>query len=108
MTFFALASDYDPLPDLMSSDIDAIGGEVSPLLGSYGYSLERKRAGGRVESTLYCPHAGKIHPQLASGAAFCPMSQLVLGAIRKRHKRSVLQRSRLDKDGSSFVINVQD
>ena len=108
LMFFAEASEYDPLADLPFRDVDMVGKELDSMLQKFGYSLSQSKSGSRLEYRLYCPHAAKIHPELESGAMFCPMSQLVLGAVRKRHKRSVLTKSGLHQDGSAFVIEVQD
>ena len=108
LMFFAMASEYDPLKGEGSADLEVVGGKLSSMLGKFGYSLQQRADGKKVEYRLYCPHAAKVHPQLGDGAIFCPMSQLVLGAVRKRHGRSVLAQSGLDGDGSSFLIEVQD
>ncbi|MDG6902911.1 MAG: hypothetical protein JRM80_13260 [Nitrososphaerota archaeon] len=108
LMFFAMASEYDPLPDLPYTDIDAVDKGLDSMLKTYGYSLTATKRGDKVEYRLRCPHAATIHPEMGSGATFCPMSQLALGAIRRRHKRSVLTESRLEKDGSSFMVEVQD
>ena len=57
---------------------------MSKVLESFGHSLREARSGGDVEHRLYCTHAAKMHPQLDDGAILWPMSQLVLGSLRKR------------------------
>ena len=105
LTFFSLSSDSVPWE----------GMEEKPTLESleatmkdYGYSLENTERGDRLRFRLYCPHASKIHPNLQPEASFCPMSQVVLGAVRKQYPFSTLVKGNLNTDGSSFEIQVKD
>jgi hypothetical protein len=106
MAFFSMASDYDPFGPLGGTEGDA--DRLADMLTAFGYKLEESSKGGTNEYRLWCPHADKVHPALGRGASFCPMSQLVLGAVRKKHRKSVVTESRLHADGSSFIIRVQD
>jgi hypothetical protein len=102
MVFFSAASDYEPFGKMSGEK------GLKSVLKSFGYSLEETDKEGTVEYRLWCPHAGKIHSALGTTATYCPMSQMVLGAVRKDHPRSVVTDSRLHPDGSSFTIKVQD
>jgi hypothetical protein len=105
MMFFCLASDSARSgKSTLPKDI----GSLKEAMATFGYKLTQK--GGRDQSTfrLHCPHAEKIHPRLGQKATFCPMSQVALAVVRGDHPRSVVQTSRLEKDGSYFEVKIQD
>ncbi|HEV2225797.1 MAG TPA: hypothetical protein VGR56_03220 [Nitrososphaerales archaeon] len=106
MTFFSLASDYEPFGPMSKDKMDT--DNLKTMLTSFGYSLKEEKKADSVEYRLWCPHAAKIHPELGEDASFCPMSQMVLGTVRKEHPKSIVTFSGLHDDGSSFTIKVQD
>ena len=106
MMFFSLASDYEPFGPKSGEKMDPKS--LSEMLTAFGYSLSETKKDGTIEYRLWCPHAEKVHPALGKTATFCPMAQMALGAVRSEHRKSVVTKSRLHPDGSSFTIRVQD
>ena len=105
LTFFALAADssaWEGLEDPTSVE------EMMKRLSDYGYSLHESKDKDLLKFRLHCPHASKVHPKMGAGATFCPMSQVVLGTVRKQHHRSVVLDSTLKDDGSYFEVKLQD
>ena len=109
MMFFTLAASPEVLESVGSrGDIDFLGGKLSKRLEGFGYDLEQVTEGDSVVYRLRCPYAAKIHPHLDDGSTYCPMSQMVLGLLRKQHKKTVLTDSKLRGDGATFTIRLQD
>jgi hypothetical protein len=105
MMFFSLASDSaESGSPMLPKDIKSL---QSTML-KFGYHIEESEKGDLSSFRLYCPHASKIHGYLGEKATFCPMSQAVLAVVRLEHPKSIVKKSRLEKDGSSFEIEVQD
>jgi hypothetical protein len=105
MTFFSLAADSAPsIPYRVGGDVEA----VKSMMKEAGYSIEERQRDGGTEYRLFCPHAAKIHPHLGTDATFCPMSQMILGVVRAKHPRSVVEYSNLKSDGSVFMVTQQD
>lgn len=106
LAVFALSADND-LP-AKQPDAQASVEELMRLMAEGGYSLKgEEEEGGSLKFELTCPHAAKIHPHLGMNASYCPMSQMVLSTVRMRYGNSVVTRSKLNRTGSTFTIQVQ-
>ena len=102
----ALAADQ-VLPAKQASPESSVD-KLREILDGAGYELSETRDGNVVEFSLSCPFADRIHPHLGEGATFCPMSQTVLSAIRKKYPNSLVVDNKLVKSGSSFSIKVEE
>jgi hypothetical protein len=106
LALFALAADKD-LPGQMPTPSSSVE-ELNVIMGECGYNLNVDLKGDKAEFSLSCPHADMIHPKLGKGASFCPMSQSVLSAMRKKYVKPVVTNTKLVRGGSQFTIKVQE
>jgi hypothetical protein len=105
LAFFSMAADMGPLSKAEGYEsVDAL----RSMLTEAGYDLTGSQHGDTVTFRLKCPHSDKIHPLMGEGASFCPMSQLVLAAIRAKYRQSVLIKSELERGGSTFTIEARE
>lgn len=102
---FTSSADLD-LPSKEATQAASVE-KLREILYGAGYELTETHKENVVEFRLICPFAERIHPRLNRGASYCPMSQAVLSAIRKKYTDSKVLDSELLKDGSRFVIKLE-
>jgi len=87
-----------------SKPIEAIRG----LIENYGYQVNEDHENDHSRWIIKCPFAQRVHPNLSPTDAICPMSLLILGAVRLQQQNSIMTESSLEPDGSEFMIKYKD
>ena len=91
-----------------------VGGSSNPvedirkIIEKYGYQIKESSEDDHASWTIKCPFAQKVHPNLTLSEAICPISLLILGAVRLQQQNSVMQERSLDPDGSQFEIKYKE
>ena len=82
--------------------------EIQKIIEKYGYQINETHHDEHSSWTIKCPFAQKVHPKLSLNDAICPISLLILGAIRLQQQNSTMQQHALDPEGSQFEIKYKD
>jgi len=82
--------------------------EIRNIIEKYGYQIKESSEDDHASWTIKCPFAQKVHPNLTLSEAICPISLLILGAVRLQQQNSVMQERSLDPDGSQFEIKYKE
>ena len=77
---------------------------VKDLMGKLGLELETVNVGDYVICKVSCPFASKIHPHLTTPNPVCPISILVLGAMRQTNKTQQITKTTFTETGSEFEV----
>lgn len=81
---------------------------IREIIEEYGYHINEVHEDDHSSWSIKCPFAQKVHPNLSSTDAICPMSLLILGAVRLQQQNSIMMERSLDPDGSQFMIKYKD
>jgi len=82
--------------------------EIRNIIEKYGYHIHEVHEDDHYSWSIKCPFAQRVHPKLSSTDAICPMSLLILGAVRLQQRNSTMLERSLDSDGSQFMIRYRD
>jgi len=82
--------------------------EIQNIIKKYGYQIKEAHEDDHSSWTIKCPFAEKVHPKLSLNDAICPISLLILGAVRLQQQNSIMLQHSLDPDGSQFEIKYKD
>ena len=82
--------------------------ETQNIIKKYGYQITETHQDDHSSWTIKCPFAQKVHPKLSLNDAICPISLLILGAIRLQQQNSIISQHALDPEGSQFEIKYKD
>jgi len=82
--------------------------DMRKIIEKYGYQINESSEDDHSSWTIKCPFAQKVHPNLTLKDAICPISLLILGAVRLQQQNSVVRDRALDADGSQFEINYRE
>jgi hypothetical protein len=82
--------------------------EIQNIIGKYGYQIDETHENDHSSWTIKCPFAQKVHPKLSLDDAICPISLLILGAVRLQQQNSTMSQHALDEEGSQFEIKYKD
>jgi hypothetical protein len=78
------------------------------LLESLGMKLEIVKVGEELDFDLQCPFAKQVHPLIASKSPICPVTILILGAVRVKDRNSIPSSIRLNETGTHSVIEKNE
>lgn len=73
-------------------------------LTRWGMAVSWKEVGNTTELEIRCPYAERIHPQMASREAMCPLGEYILGAVRLEESKAQLMHNNLTKEGATFAF----
>jgi hypothetical protein len=74
------------------------------LMGNLGMKLDIVKVGDKFDCKLECPFAKQVHPHLASEHSICPVTILVLGALRVNERHLIPTKISLTETGTRTVI----
>ena len=104
---FMMNSAAEVAKKLVGDSTNPIDG-IRTIIERYGYQIKESKQDDHSSWIIKCPFAQKVHPTLSLSDAICPISLLILGAIRLQQQNSVMQERALDPDGSQFEIKYKD
>lgn len=81
---------------------------IQNIIEKYGYQIKETHVDDHSSWTIKCPFAQKVHPKLSSSDAICPISLLILGAVRLQQQNSIMSQHALDLEGSQFEIKYKE
>jgi len=104
-----VVSDYssDKLVDVVSKKSSY--GHVDRLaktIKGWGMDLKQTWKGDTVQFEVGCPYAGYVHPRLSSEHPICPLSEYVLGEVRRVDRKATLENCALTERGSRFAVRL--
>ena len=82
--------------------------EIRNIIKKYGYHINEAHEDDHSIWTIKCPFAQKVHVKLSLKDAICPISLLILGAIRLQQQKSTITQQALASEGSQFEIKYED
>ncbi|HMK83995.1 MAG TPA: hypothetical protein VK503_09775, partial [Candidatus Bathyarchaeia archaeon] len=82
--------------------------EIRNIVEKYGYHINEAHEDDHSVWTVKCPFAQKVHVKLSLNDAICPISLLILGAIRLQQQKSMITQHALAPEGSEFEIKYED
>lgn len=82
--------------------------EIRNIIGKYGYQINETHENDHSSWTIKCPFAQRVHPKLSLNDAICPISLLILGAVRLQQQNSTMPQHALYPEGSQFEIKYKD
>jgi hypothetical protein len=82
--------------------------EIRSIIEKYGYQIHESHHDDHSSWSIRCPFAERVHPKLTVNDAICPMSLLILGAIRLQQQNSTMTERGMAPDGSQFEIRYKD
>jgi hypothetical protein len=82
--------------------------ETQKIIEKYGYQINETHENDHSSWTIRCPFAQKVHPKLSLHDAICPISLLILGAIRLQQQNTIMTQHVLETEGSQFEIKYKD
>ena len=82
--------------------------EIQNIIENYGYQIDESHEDEHSRWIVKCPFAQKVHPKLSLNDAICPISLLILGAVRLQQQNSTMLQHALDADGSQFEIKYKE
>jgi hypothetical protein len=89
--------------DLKSAGQAQVMQTVAKLLSDWGLTLKVEEELGQLRCSIDCPYAHTVHPLYAT-PTFCPISTLVLGAVRSKEPKARLASIQLTDEGTEFRI----
>ena len=81
---------------------------IRRIIEKYGYRINEAHEDDHSSWSIKCPFAQRVHPNLSASDAICPISLLILGAVRLQKQNSFMMERSLDTDGSQFIIKHKD
>ena len=93
--------------DLIDDSTNPID-EIQNIIKKYGYQIKEAHEDDHSSWTIKCPFAEKVHPKLSLNYVICPISLLILGAVRLQQQNSIMLQHALDPKGSQFEIKYKD
>jgi hypothetical protein len=77
--------------------------EAMSLLRDWGFRPSKREGDASVRAERDCPLASAIHPKLSPSEVECPLGELVLGTVRRKHPMAQLESNQLANSGASVM-----
>jgi hypothetical protein len=75
------------------------------MMAKLGMKLEMVEVGQSTDCKIECPFASKVHPLIVSKNPICPITILVLGAVRMTQGGVLATRITLTEKGTDAIIS---
>jgi hypothetical protein len=85
-------------------DKDSAEENARKMMATLGMKLETVKTGQNIDCKIECPFAEKVHPLLVSKNPICPITILVLGAVRLTDRGALATQITLNEKGTDAII----
>lgn len=89
----------------LDKDKDSEIESARKMMAKLGMKLEMVKVGENTACKIECPFASKVHPLIVSKNPICPITILVLGAVRMTQGGVLITRMTLTDKGTDATIH---